>query len=192
MNNKHTQKTTNETIKRNEEFFAKLSSDAKENLKIIAQDFYDKFESRNNELTRQLSQEHSERLRYQDFLVGQMDLKAKMNDEKLVYHREETKELNKKLESTLASILKQKDIQSETEFKSIQVGLQNAQKGLEHLHIEFNQRLGTSKEHFTNKILGFESNLNQVNSMINKECETIGDIIREEITARFSSDVYIK
>lgn len=167
----------------------KISGDTREALRVTTQDLTSKLESRSAELMRQISTEHAERLRFQDHLGDQIDLKTKIMDEKLQYKADEIKESQDTIVATFQSHLRKMGEQVGGSLADISKANGALQKMMDVVVTECQKRIVQTEDSLTAKLNNFASELQQTRAILGKECEKIGDIIRDEIGARFTSDV---
>lgn len=170
---------------------AKIAVDSKEMIKLLVNDLTQKSEARNAELMRQISTEHSERVRFQDYLLGQIDLKAKITEEKIIYEREETKDHFVKIENSLNLNLQRKEEKIDVLINENGKFHSQLRMALDSATSDFSKRINQVEELFASKTSQIEANMNRVQTFLSKECDNIGDIIRDEVNARFSSDVFV-
>lgn len=156
---------------------------------MTSQDILDKVESKSSDLMRQVQHEHSERMRYQDYLIGQIDLKSKIADEKLIYHKEELRESTNRLETSIQSAFKKRDDEWESKLRDLIKHQNKLQNTMEADAAEAAKRMGQIEDVTGHRFKTIETNMAQMSASMSKECENIGEIIKQEVNARFSSDV---
>lgn len=182
----------NESLKKSEDVCNRTCIDVKEKVKLSLQEWTGQLETRTADILRQVSVEHAERVRAQEFYAGQLETKARILEEKVNYQAEETRRTCLAMEGQTTEDLRKKNDCWESSLLEVKKSYIGMQKWLENTFTELNKRSVGLEEQFGNKIGEFEGKLGHLRNELEKECENIGGIIKDEVGARFSSDVYFK
>jgi len=168
---------------------AKISHELRESLKINLNDLSSKIETKASELLRQISQEHQERIRSQEAMFGQIDLRSKILEEKIMYEKEEMRERYIGLESYTKGEFKRKDDALHHLNDTIDKYFIRAEKQIEFYKTEIYKTHMSFEEQVFAKTNTLDADIDGLKKAISGEYEKIGEIIKDEINARFSSDV---
>lgn len=177
-------------MKHTEDGLTRLHIEIKEQSQANLHDFNTKLESRVNDLTRQITNERSERTRFQDQFCSQFEQKNRLTEEKLVFVEKESKQSQNDLVINIQALFKKQADRMSELYHEINKVTQTCQKSFETVDLKFSKQLSDNNELIADKLGKFSTDLEQVWSVFGKECEKIGNIIKEEIGARFQSDVY--
>lgn len=158
-------------------------------MKVNVHELASKLEARSSELTRQISHEHQERVRSQEAMWGQIDLRSKILEEKILYEKEELREKHLTLESYMKSEFKRKDDHFSQLSEDVEKFSMRCEKQIEFYKNEIHKSFLAFEEQVFNKTSILDSDIDLLKKAINGEYEKIGEVIKEEINARFSSDV---
>ncbi len=169
---------------------AKFNHDLRENIKLNLNELASKIETKSSELVRQIAQEHQERVRSQEAMFGQIDLRSKILEEKILYEKEEMREKYLTLEGFTKNEFKRKDESIHHLTEDMEKYFMRSEKQIEFYKNEIFKTHMAFEEQVFSKTSTIDSDIDGLKKAINGEYEKIGEIIKEEINARFSSDVY--
>ena len=178
-----------EQIKRIDSEMSKLSNDVRESLRACASDLTAKLDSKSADLSQQVAQERQERTRAQEAICSQIDLKSKILEERLSYEKEETRERFFNLENFAKTELKRTEEAIEKLHANMEDFFREMERSAEVFKGDCQRSFALIEEEFGAKTNSIETDVDFLKKAINSEYGKISEIIKEEINARFSSDV---
>lgn len=148
-------------------------------------------ESRANELARLITNERTERIRFQEQSILQFDQKSRQMDERLALVDKDTKQVQNELVLNIQTLFKKQADRMSELYQEINKVAQTFQKSFDAVDLKLSKQQADNNEIILEKMGKLSADLEQIWSAFGKECEKIGNIIKEEISARFQSDVYL-
>lgn len=171
---------------------AKLQEDIKVMLQNLHSDYQSRLEAKGTEMVNRIIMEHEQRVKVQEETRQSIEVQFKMNNERLQYEREETRERVAAVEQTFRAdsqrkeeALRQLSALVETQVNAIYINLRNeeAQRSAHEVALR-------------NDLLKIQENIKQENELFKQHQATITekmtDMIKVEVQNRLSSDVDLK
>lgn len=181
-----------DSIVRMEALNQKITDDLKQLLAAMQTDYQTRLDSKITEVLNRIIIEHEERKRSEEDLRHQMDIRTKLQEEKINYEKEEMRDRYMAMDSLVRAEFQRKEesIRSlgelvENNIKRIQTAIK--QEEITRDQFEAAMRIEMQKMHeILNKDLEF------FKSQFALENEKLTEIVKGEIDTRFSSDVELK
>lgn len=161
-------------------------------LESFSIDFNSKIENRTQNLDLRLKAEKDERLRAIENVIGQLEARYNVIDDRARSDREAARNACKSLESSIQWELKRKD-----ELIELLRGEQNSHMNRTLLQIEkittdFNLYRQKLEDDISDTLEGVNAEIAEVRDKIIDNNEKVGEIVRSEVKARFESDIELK
>lgn len=181
-----------DSVARMESLNQKMTDDLKQLLSAMQTDYQTRLDSKITEVLNRVIIEHEERKRSEEDLRHQMDIRTKLQEEKINYEKEEMRDRYMAMDSLVRAEFQRKEesIRSlgdlvENNIKRIQTAIK--QEEITRDQFEAAMRIEMQKmQEILNKDLEF------FKSQFALENERLTEIIKGEIDTRFSSDIELK
>lgn len=181
-----------DSVVRMEVLNQKITTDLKQLLSSMQSDYQTSLESRVTEVLNRITIEHEERKRSEEDLKHQMDVRTKLQEEKINYEKEEMRDRYMAMDSLVRAEFQRKEesIRSlgdliENNIKRIQTSIKQEEITRDQFEAAMRVEMQRMQE-ILNKDLEF------FKSQFALENEKLTEIVKGEIDTRFSSDIELK
>lgn len=166
--------------------------ETREAIRRVAQDCLSKLEAVSRDLTTKVSTEASERTRLQESLQQQVDAKTKSLEERLALRIKEAQEHSDQMEAQLQSQFRRFTDSCTGAIQDVHKSAITFAKSTEAKLDDLGARAGSIEADLVARTSQIAGEIKSLRNISAKECAKVGEIIRDEITARFASDMWTK
>jgi hypothetical protein len=166
--------------------------ETREAIKRASHEWTAKLETESKELAAKINGETTERANFQESMLQQIEVRFKCLEDKLALRLKEVQEHSEAVEGQLQSQFRRFTDSCTSAIQDVHKSAISFVKVTETKLDDLTGKIGTNNAELFAKIGQITTEIKSLRSLSAKECAKIGEIIRDEITARFASDMWGK